>query len=395
MSKWKVLFAGSSPDAPVHWRSVTDSGKVAKAGHGTLSEASKARAADTILLLPGTATTCLQIPLASRSEKQAREIVKYAVEDEIADDIDNVHVALLPSKAEPRTGHRTVFVTDKDWLQSWLTALDDVGITPHLVAPDYTCLPHNDGTLSVSALLDRVLLKTDDWGGAVSEDLGQTVLDAAISFHSNNGPIETVGHAPRSHWSQSILGNGEQADPMDLIAAQASACQLNLLQGAFSNGTDTTKFDWQNWRLPLGLAAAALITLSTVNYMQASSISSSERALRAESIDTFRNAFPQVERVVNPRAQLRTLTSSGSGQAEFLVLSATLSAGVEAVDAVTIDSIRYDDSRGALDASVLFNNYDDLSAFTEAVEAAGGVVEEGGSRQVGSRRSGDIRISLS
>ncbi|MEO0754508.1 MAG: type II secretion system protein GspL, partial [Pseudomonadota bacterium] len=78
----------------------------------------------------------------------------------------------------------------------------------------------------------------------------------------------------------------------------------------------------------------------------------------------------------------------------FLVLSGHMAAGLDAVDAVSIDSLRFDASTNEINASVVFDSYDALSRFRTAVESAGGRVVEGGSRQVGDRRAGDVKVSL-
>ena len=118
--------------------------------------------------------------------------------------------------------------------------------------------------------------------------------------------------------------------------------------------------------------------------------------VRAETAEIFQTAFPEVSRVVNPRAQLRALSASGNaGEPEFLILSGYLAAAMQSAEGVTIDSMRFDSGRQELNVSVLFSSYSALAELRNAIEAAGGAVEEGGSRQVGSQRSGELTVRRS
>lgn len=395
MSSSRILFAGETLSTPVVWRIVSESGKVVSSGSGDLAAFSESKGSNTILVLPGALVSCVTVPLAARSEKQARNIAKFAVEDEIATNLDELHVALLASKSEGETGRRTVFAVESRIIEEWLYALAELGVKPDRVVPDYMCLPCAPGELAVAGSLDRVLLSTGDWGCSIGADLGADVVRSVLEAKNENRSLNSFGAEP-SHWAERLFGDNAEGEPLDAMAAGAANAPINLLQGKYATRSEGIGLDLNTWLAPVGIAAAALLTLSVVNFIQAGSLAAEERGLRAETVDTFKQAFPAVDRVVNPRAQLRAMSSQGrTGDPEFLLLSSFLAAGLQSVETVTIDSVRFDTSRGSLDASIIFSNYDDLTAFKTAIEEAGGIVVEGGSRQVGSRRSGELKVSLS
>ncbi len=100
-------------------------------------------------------------------------------------------------------------------------------------------------------------------------------------------------------------------------------------------------------------------------------------------------------RLVNPRAQLRErLGARGAGgSASFLELSAMLSESVAPIDAMQIESLRYDAADGALSAALAYAAYADIERLKAAVEARGGRLTEGAARMRGDRMTGDVTVA--
>ena len=180
MSEWRVAFAGEAPEHPLEWRVVSDNGDIKDRGAGSLDAFARTRGDKTALVLPGMQVNCLNVALAARNERQARAAAPFAIEDDVAGDLENIHVALLAPSAEPQPGMRTRFATDTDIVAGWTGAFEALGGKLTRRLPDYMCLPSGDGDVSVALAPGRAIMRAGHWGAAVDEALGQTVLDAIL-----------------------------------------------------------------------------------------------------------------------------------------------------------------------------------------------------------------------
>lgn len=396
MSEWRVAFADEAPESPIEWRVVSGDGAIESRGSGSLEEFSHVRAEKTALVLPGVAVNCFQAPLAARSERQARAAAGFAIEDDVATDIDTLHIALLDPGAEGQPGHRTIFALDSEVLSIWREAFDTLKIPLKLAYPDYMGLPVDTG-VQAALLKNRAVLRAGQWGTAVEPVLGAEMLDAVLDAKAMGGPVHIAGVVEgAAPWqSRHINARACDHDALDIIARGAAHSPINLLQGEHAIH-QSIELNRSRWITALSIPTAAAIAFVAADLFQGMSLNRSANELRAETAKAFQETFPEVGRVVNPRAQLRALSASGSaGEAEFLILSSFLAAAIQSSDDVTIDSVRFDASRREVDVSVLFSSYAALADFRAAIEAAGGTVEEKGSRQAGSQRSGELTVTRS
>ncbi|MCI4644847.1 MAG: type II secretion system protein GspL, partial [Hyphomonadaceae bacterium] len=247
------------------------------------------------------------------------------------------------------------------------------------IGPDYLALPDGGSTRMVVAdLFDRTLLRHGHWGVAVPEDLGQDM--AGILAGQRADVEETVQIKAEDLWTEVCQG--------------ALKSRINLRRGAFAPRRPRSEFSWRQFRGPVLLALATVMLAIGVNVYEGMSFRAAAADMRADTTAMFRTAFPDVERIVNPRAQLRARLSTRAGSdPEFLIVSAWLALARDAAPGVTIESLRYDNQTGEFVLSVRYGDYTDLGALRSHIEAAGGRVEEGGSRQaVGGGRIGELTV---
>ncbi|MCI4645407.1 MAG: type II secretion system protein GspL, partial [Hyphomonadaceae bacterium] len=160
MSSAIVAMAGASPEDPLLWFATDSSGRPNTSGEGLLADlASAAGNARIHLLLPGHLVTAHEAHLPSRSEREALIAAPYAIEDQIANDLDDVHLVLAPL-GEGGGLLRTAYVVDKSLMEGWIAATRDVGLKLDTIGPDYLALPDGGSTRMVVAdLFDRTLLR--------------------------------------------------------------------------------------------------------------------------------------------------------------------------------------------------------------------------------------------
>ncbi len=381
MSDCLVVFAGASVADLVDWRRVCDDGRVREGGAGELAALSEQGNARIILVLPGEQVTSLDVQIAARSERQLLAAAPFSIEDQLASDLEDVHVALNSADRRSPVSARVAYVTDRTQLGEWIETLKGQGLRPEAVLPDFLALPADGGTIVAAQLPGRMIVRDGDWGAGIDVALGHPIGEAVISA--------------RAAGRETRLLDGAGEDLLDMLAVNAARQSGGLLQGAFAvrGSAASPGFDRRRWGLAGVLVALAAISVTALNLTEAVRLKSATTELREQTETVFRAAFPEAERMVNPRAQIRAMGVSQPGDAPgFLVYSAWLAGAVEAVPDVEIDSVRFDGQRDQLSANVIFSAYEQIERLRAHIEAAGGVVEEGGSQQQGERRAGEIIV---
>ena len=157
MSEFLVIRIGENADSPADWIAVDSSGgRLSPPVIGPLSEAKNdvgARAV--IVLVPSTdvLTTTVDIPIKGGAKLQAA--LPYALEEYVADDVDDLHFASGPRRG---SGRVPVSVVRQDTLNAWITRLREAGIAPSSLVADSYGLARIPGTISLLVAEDQVVV---------------------------------------------------------------------------------------------------------------------------------------------------------------------------------------------------------------------------------------------
>ncbi len=319
-----------------------------------------------VLLVPGIDVVLTQAHLPVRQMHKLVQAVPFALEDQLAEDIDNLH---FPLGARTPDGGVAVAVVARQRMDEWLAPFLDAGIQPEAVHPDTLCLPlppadAEPAPWTVLIEPGRALVRSGrDAGFACEADLLPSLLRRA-----------TVSEAPafRVHVAPGARAPGDLPDGAETAAAPADAFRLlldglaqrtplNLLQGTYATSSGTIRH-WRAWRATAALAAVLLVAWLAAQGVTAYQLSRQADALNAEATRVFQQTFPDIERIVDMRAQgeqaLSRLTRSASGHSGFLFLLARSAQALAKTPGITVDQIEYRDDR--LDLSLKGNNLQSL-----------------------------------
>ncbi|MGD2131801.1 MAG: type II secretion system protein GspL [Maricaulaceae bacterium] len=352
----------------------------------------------TILLVPGEDVAVCEVALPARSDAQAQVAAGFAVEDLIAQPLDDVHVVAGPAAAADKG--RAIAVVDRGRFASWRVLLDQMRTSADLIAPDYMALPAESGGATVVDLGDRVLVRAGGAGFAAEPEIAREAL---------GGFLADAGCTSAQIWS-------DRADELLPAPARASlAVQHEPAPGneelarLFARGLETrpavelSRADvpvdavfvlvWRRWRAAVALAAAAAVGYVALTGIQIASFERARAANYVEAEQLLADAFPDIGRIVNPRVQLRAqLGAAGGDGAAFTALSGLVADSVRGVESLQVDSVRFEAGRAELSVGVRYATYEDIERLRAAISARGGVMEEGGSRQAGETMISDIVV---
>ncbi|WP_136163422.1 type II secretion system protein GspL [Sphingomonas flavalba] len=293
------------------------------------------------------------LPLPSRAKRLAA--LPFALEEQIAEPIDAVHVALGDAVGD---GRWLAGVVRHAVMCDWLAQTDAAGLSNAAFVPDALTLPvPGEGRWTVAAAGGRVLVRTADGGGFALAEAG---FDAAWQAAGQPG-IDRVG-----------------ADTG--VAAPA----LDLRQGAYA----VTRTGLPGWarRLAIivGVGAAAHLLIAGADLI---ALKRTAAAARAETAGLIQARAPGAAPADDLIAQASALLPAGGNKApgRALPLFARLGQALAPVkDAATIETAVLDEAAGTVALGVAAGDPAKLAAVSAALAdaglkaAPGGVTQEGG-----------------
>ena len=146
MSEYLVIRLRQN--SPMEWILVDSDGtQLSDPCSGTLVDASiAADDRSVIVLVPAADVLLTSVHIPARSPIKIRKALPFALEEDLAEDIENLHFAV---GARQENNSLPVAVVSNEKMAGWMTALNDAGIEPVIVAAENHGLPKIPGTMSL------------------------------------------------------------------------------------------------------------------------------------------------------------------------------------------------------------------------------------------------------
>jgi general secretion pathway protein L len=346
MSETLVIRLRAAEGAPASWLIVDSNG--ARSGpvqSGPVGDAlGVAQGRRVLLLLPGSEITIAEPELPLRGGARLAQAVPFALEEQLASDVETLHFA-VGSRAAGAVG-TPVAVVARNLFDRWQRECEAAGIHPDAAYADAAAVPV--GASGCTLLLDEASLFVHRANGlpyVLDAEPLQDALDLVLGAAGETGEHVTfyAGTADYERHREVIEGMRTRTaslqvkllpeGPLPLLAAQtASGAGVNLLQGPYAPRSSLgTRF--RAWRLPAALAAAAALLFLAGQAVTLWQLNRADRALQAQIDEVAAQVFPG-QKVVDPVAQMRGLANarSASGGGLLPVLSVLSQALAQAPD---------------------------------------------------------------
>src|SRR6185437_8008071 len=185
MADWLLLRLPRTPAQPATWLVVDPRGTPAGPPQsGPLSLAAPRTAGRRIcVLVPGNDVLLAEPEVPTKAGTKLAQVVPYALEEQLAEDIDELHFAI--GKRAPDSSRTPVAVVARTLLDEWLTLLKSSGIEPEAMYADSDLLPVNPGQ-SVALLEEDVVVVRPPGGSPVT--LPADALDEALEI-AQSSPV--------------------------------------------------------------------------------------------------------------------------------------------------------------------------------------------------------------
>ncbi|MEZ9548491.1 MULTISPECIES: type II secretion system protein GspL [Vibrio] len=359
MSEFLTVRLSSEPQSPVQWL-VWSTSQQEVIASGELSSWEQldeltpyAEKRSCIALLPGNECLIKRVEIPKGAARQFDSMLPFLLEDEVAQDIEDLHLTILDKDAT----HATVCGVDREWLKQALDLFREANIIFRKVLPDTLAVPFEESGISALQIDQHWLLRQgnyqavsiseawlpmflqSDWVVADDEEQATTI------FSYTAMPSEDVQQQSGANW---------QAKPaelvMSLLSQQAITSGVNLLTGTFKTKSSFSKY-WRVWQ-KVAIAACLLVAvIVTQQVLKVQQYEAQAQAYRMESERIFRAVLPGKQRIPTVSYLKRQMNDEakkygGSGEGDSLLgWLALLPETLGQVKSIEVESIRYDGNR--------------------------------------------------
>lgn len=342
-----------------------------------------------VAVLPGEQVALRDIPSPPKQQAKLKAAAGYLLEDELAESVDELHVALAAGADGARA-----YAISKMLMKGWLGAFAEVGVTISELTVDFDIIGGSTGVCVIAGDHGRIIASRGVAGFAAEIALADLV---APSFLQAAGEAAIVSYGAHEHvgrWAAAPVERRPLAHEADLLALfgahlGAKGGRVNFLTGEFK-AKRTYAVELGAWRRPAALAAS--LAASLVLLGAASGLRDWRVAERYETTarTLHKSAFPTFEGG-DIRDHARGLLAGGARSAGFLDMTARLTAGLEAHDGVLIERIRYDAARGQYSFSIRSASDAGIEAFRTGLSKFGvEATDNGGYRRTGEQWVGEM-----
>jgi len=313
-----------------------------------------------VVLLDSQCLHINELQLPTQNLQKLLKAVPFAIEEFIADDIENIHFVISKSKASNTTN---VVGINKSTLQLIIDNFQAADILIERIIPDALCLAANDTQWAALNFQSNSYLQTSKLNGMIVphdtltylfenklDDESVTKPEKILLFRESENDtafdleslekydIELIEITYNTHPLVVFCGNYRQALP------------LNLLQHDFKVKSKSSGY-WLQWRLAASLAGVWLLLHLGVTAFQLNQLKEENILTKNKMEKIYKTSFPKSRKINNARRQMEQklkALKSNSGTASngllFILQKSFNSLNQEAKD-VTFQSITYRNNR--------------------------------------------------
>lgn len=282
---------------------------------------------ETVVVLSARQFTFHSVQLPWLGDKKARAALPFALEDQLAQHVDELHFAF--DRQHYSDGRYLVVVSDKKALEALIRRLQDEAITWTTLTVDWFALQAKESCV----LADYWLMRNDTFSGAITADL------RALVPPSDDQTIYTFTDSPTDQQPDRAINTALSARQW-LAQRLVQTTPLDLCQGPLAHGS--AKASLRHWLI----AAAAMmgiwvISLIVVNGLKLHELTGRITATDSQIAVLYRQFFPEAQQVISPRFRITQYLKNNQSKADqqFWVLLDKLAAA--ATSEVTIDQLRF------------------------------------------------------
>ncbi len=363
------LEAENNGEAHVSWVLRDTDRPAGSLFHGSLKDAAvQAAGARVIVLVPGENVLLAQAELPAIKGNKLTKAVPYALEDQLADDVENLHVAIGRRDEQGKVANAVV---SRESIDSWLSRLKTAGLHPDMMSPEVFGVQWDrEAEVTQWSLVingAHALMRTGAQTGLAFEaeniiSIMQACLDNAGESYPSSLTVVGCGEELDDLFEGSAIQNKLAAlcaeksielffrqsdEDCSVLLAQGfdEGNAINLLQGAYSRKEQIGKW-LRPWRPAIILGVVWLVFQVGSFFTDYSRLSSLAEKQRTEMKSIFQQALPGSRLVPGSEKELMSralekMRGGGNGDNSLLSLLSQAGKIFKETDGVVLRSVRY------------------------------------------------------
>lgn len=355
-------------------------------------------------LVPGADVLLAEPELPAKAGARLAQLVPYALEEHLADDIDDLQFAI--GKAVGDTSRTRVAVVARALLNDWLATLRAAGINPDALYADSDLLPENPGQAVVLLEEGGVFVRPPGASAVTlpADALGQALDIAALQADTASGARGLILYTGAAEWQQhsaQVEAVRPQFDgikiqlltggPLALFAQQLPAgSAINLLQGDYAPKSGAA-VGWQAWRVAAMLLAGLIVLHIGGKAAQLQFLKTREHQVDASIRDTLRSAMPGDPNLLDARKRMeqRLAAARGAGTGLLPALQA-LAQARDAAPGTNLQSLNF--HNGAVEMKLSAPDATSLDHLNQTLRSNGWQADLLGGTNTGAGYEGRIQV---
>ncbi len=341
---------------------------------------------DVIVILPGELAilNCVQSP--ARNQRQALQALPFVVEEQLADDIEKVHLSVGSRRTDASW---PVLVVDLAIMASLMDCSEQADLRLKAVYIDAQMLPVSEGHLSILMHGDRVLFHAAqavavfDRASAANMIhflLGEAIVNhVQIRFQADDEEQALLAQQLATEFGAlgetQVLMETVEAPSLASLLLTAPVSAINLLQGRFTVRQPSGKLPW--WKIAAAVCLFAWLGQLSIQIGSGWYFSYQANILEKSAEDQYRKLFPDARHVSNPRKRLESRLAEGASSGSENSFAKLFSGSVQALNSLpnheglTIEQLRYESEQGQLELELKARTIDQLDQFKQALGKLG------------------------
>ena len=324
--------------------------------HGDLNDISDQEKNNTvIIMLPGEEILSKSLILPIKSNAKLKQAIPFALEDDIASDIDDCHFAFKKSEIDESI---IVNVIDRKLFKNYLNQLKEINISPSFVVSENSCVYKTEDTINLiiedakahgrCGYKEPYTLDIMDLSNIIKAlERNNNINHLQISLSKNNDSIvKQISELADTYKSvdTKILSKGAFQEFIKNYFVQD---HVNLLQGDFKPKIKFEKV-FKPWRTSAALATFLLLSLLINNVLNMNKLVNYEADLSAYFLNEYKYFNNNARNVDDP---IRIVNSIKNGaqlnmnNSIFLNGLNIISESVAKENNVQLSSINFSDNR--------------------------------------------------
>lgn len=370
------------------------------------------------VFVPGSDVLLKRTSVPTKSQRSMRAAVPYMLEDDLAQDVDELFFAYADMINEKNENHCLVAIVERAQMQMWLTWLLNANIKIKTLQSEVLAMPYTKGQWSAIALtsatntasdkVSQIVLRQGEWEGSTFdvdawkfalEHIVSTSLPLADSDEKKQVTLNAYSELPNLIACTSCVTVVKKAEelPLALLAQNSHHNSFNLLQDDFKV-KDQRSIGLTKWLWAAGIAVCALLLNVGYKSAQLWQLSAQQEQIEDEIIARYKKSFPATKRVrigtIKSQLNKKIAQLGGANDSSgFLSMLTTVQPAFAKVPALKPQSLKFDGKRQELRLQATANDYQHFEQFKAELNRANLMVKQGTQKNQGKQVTSSFSIS--